>query len=48
MSWLVPYPMSNPYPTIYVAEIDLKLSNTIKSDLEEQGFIFSTPAHTVF
>lgn len=35
-------------PSIYVKTIDLKLSDKLSAILSEQGFILSTPPHTLF
>jgi ribonuclease HIII len=35
-------------PSFFVAEIDLKIADKLRSDLEEQGFEISQPPYTVF
>jgi ribonuclease HIII len=35
-------------PNYFVTNIDLKLADKLKKDLESQGFEFSTPAYTLF
>ena len=40
--------MSSEKKSCFVATIDLQLADKLKRDLREQGFIFSTPAYTLF
>lgn len=40
--------MEEKFPACFVAEFDLKNADRLKKDLEEKGFIFSTPQFTIF